>query len=101
MILAVFLLAIAVAFLRLKAWARAALEIASWVGLFYTAFQGIAWPFVWGRAFAKVELAGFSWYGPFTLISGITVILASLVSLVFVIRILRGPVIRPAMHRDL
>ncbi len=101
--LAVLLLAVAISFLRLKAWARLALEVVSWVGLFYTGLQAIVWPFIWSALFAGVKFpqptsSAIGLYGPFSLIAGIVLLAATIISMIVVIRHLRSTPIRNAMN---
>jgi len=95
------LLAVSAAqFLRLRAWARSALEAAMWLGLAYVVGFGIYWVLGWVEMSPGSAADGRA-PDAFTLFGGI---MGSLITLVFavpcviLIWLLRGAVVRQAMR---
>lgn len=88
-------------FLRLKAWARTALEWLSWLSLAYLAVAMIYWWRFWNAFTASGSFAGVSVdlapYRTPGLILGALLIAALAVPLGLMIRALRGPAVRRAL----
>jgi hypothetical protein len=103
-IFAIFILIASIQFLKLRAWARTALEVVSWLSLVYIVgfgiFGVIAWlnmtPSLPVEAESIGPLARFNILGA---IMGIAVIVVSSISFIVIIKFLRGTIIREAMHR--
>lgn len=58
---ALFAVAIGVSayfFLRLRPWARVAIQVVSWLVLLYAACFAVFWASVWGRTFARAVASG-------------------------------------------
>jgi hypothetical protein len=45
-------------FLRLRPWARVAIEVVTWLALLYAACFAVFWASVWGRTFARAVASG-------------------------------------------
>lgn len=85
--------------LRLKAWARSAVEVLCWVGVIWTLGFGIYWVYMWismaGQAPAAADAS--RWIGA---AMGAVVTLVFAVPLAIMIRYLRGNEARQAMSRS-
>ena len=64
LLLAIFILIASIEFLKLRAWARTALEVVSWLGLIYVISFGIFWVFNWVSMTAGTPASGQSGSGP-------------------------------------
>ena len=100
--LAVFILIASIQFLRLRRWARTALEVIAWLGLVYIVGFGIFWVASWLDITSSIPVTeGTS--GPSSIfdivgaIMGSVVALAWAVPLVVIIILLRGKTIRGAL----
>jgi len=84
--------------LRLKAWARSAVEVLSWLGLLWTVGFGVYWIYMWtsmtGQAPAEAD--AFQLMGA---VMGTVVTLVFAVPLAIMIRYLRSNEVRQAMSR--
>jgi lysylphosphatidylglycerol synthetase-like protein (DUF2156 family) len=110
--LAVVAIVAGIQFLKLRPWARAALEILSWISLIYVVGFGLFWVSTWStmtgqfpqQQDAPFDMETFKIVG---LVMGAFVTLAFAVPLAIMIKYLRGKVVREAMlqatptaHRD-
>lgn len=97
-VIAVIALWAGIDLLRLKAWARSAVEVLSWLGLVWTVGFGIYWVYMWvsmtGQASAGPDAS--QWMGA---AMGAVVTLVFAIPLVIMIRYLRGNEARQAMSR--
>ena len=92
---AALLLISAEQFLKLRAWARCALEVATWLGLVYVIGFGIFWVFNWVKVTPRVGAPD-----TFTILGavmGSVVTVVFLVPCVVLIWLLRGAAVRQAM----
>lgn len=104
LVLAAVAIVAGIQFLRLRLWARTALEILSWISLIYVMGFGLFWLSTWSTMtghfsqqnapfdIETFRIAGFA--------VGIFVTLAFAIPLGIMIKYLRGKVIREAMLRD-
>jgi hypothetical protein len=100
--LAIFVLIASIQFLRLRKWARSALEIISWLGLVYVVGFSIFWVVSWigitsGLPSALGSPAPSPLFSIFGAIIGACVAVAWSVPLVVIIMFLRGKMIREAV----
>lgn len=100
--LAVVLIAAGAAFLRLRAWARAAIEAMAWLAIAYHAAFGVYW--AWAMSAMSALMSGAPDappnFRPMLMIMtgfGLVMILVFTIPIVAVIRVLRGPVVRQAL----
>jgi hypothetical protein len=95
---AALLIVAGIGLLRLKAWARTAIEVLAWLGLAYNLGFGVFW--LWSLAAMSEGMpkdAGPAAVVPTMMVSGIVMIVAFSVPLVIVIRVLRGTNVREAI----
>jgi hypothetical protein len=100
--LAIFVLIVSIQFLRLRTWARSALEIIAWLGLLYVVAFGIFWIASWiGITSVLPSSAGAPEPSPlfsiFGAIIGLFVTVVWSVPFAVIIMFLRGKVIREAL----
>lgn len=92
-----FVIVAAVQFMRLRAWARTALEVVSWLGLAYVIGTGIMSVAAWGKISGMASKAGFgsapSAFGTMGLILSVGTMVVFAVPLIVVIWHLRGETI--------
>ena len=88
------------AFLRLKTWARTALEVLTWLGLMYSVCFGVFW--LWSLASMLRTAApgtgnglGYVMFG-----FGLVTIFGFLIPLIIILRTLRGQTVRNAVLGD-
>jgi hypothetical protein len=99
---ALFIIITCIQFLKLRAWARAALEGISWLGLVFVAGFGIFWIISWisatsGIAVAESTAGPPSIFGLIGIVMGVTIMAIWAVPLVVIIKFLRGIHIREAV----
>jgi hypothetical protein len=99
---AIFVMIASIQFLRLRSWARTALEIIAWLGLVYLVGFGIVWVVSWIGITSNIPLTeGVS--GPSSMFNIVGVVLGSVVTvcwallLVVIIIFLRAKTIRTAV----
>lgn len=101
-VFAIFILIAGIQFLKLRAWARIALEIVSYLGLIYTVGFGTFWVVSWISVTSRFPVAE-STVGPpalfniFGAVMGIVVIAVCVVPLIVIIKFLRGETIKEAV----
>jgi len=88
-------------FLKLRPWARTALEVVSWLGLVYVlgfgTFMVVSWVGMSNRMPVASSAQGAPpMFGIMGLVTGVVVIAVWTVPIVLIIKILRGPKIRDA-----
>lgn len=99
---AIFILIASIQFLRLRRWARTALEVVSWLGLVYMVGFGIVWVASWIGITSSIPLTEGT-PGPSPLFNIVSVVMGSLVAvcwavpLVVIIVFLRGKTVRGAL----
>lgn len=101
-LLGVFVIAAAIQFLRLRAWARSTLEVVSWLGLVYVLATGIMSVVAWGKMSGTVTLPASdnfpSAFGAMGLLFSVVTMVLFAVPLIVVIWYLRGETIKEAMR---
>ena len=89
--------------LRLKAWARSAIEALSWVGVIWTLGFGIYWAYMWismtGQMPKDAAPPGMDTFQVMGAVMGVVAMLMFAVPLVLMIRYLRGSEARGAITR--
>lgn len=85
--------------LRLKAWARSAVEVLSWLGLVWTVGFGAYWVYMWLSMTGQAP-AGADMFQMMGAAMGVVVTFAFAVPLVIMIRYLRGHEARQAVLRS-
>ena len=102
----IFLLIAGIQFLKLRSWARTALEVTSWLGLVYTVSFGIFWVYIWigmtsrlpsGETTPMGSPAMFTRFGA---VIGTVVMVTFTVPVVVIIKFLRGATIKTAVTRS-
>ena len=96
-ILAVIIIFFAVQFLRLKPWARTALEAITWLAVVATVVYGTYWIKGWLSVTSAADAAASGHYGSFGVAVAAAAILVNLVPAAIIIRYLRGQVVRDAL----
>ena len=81
------MIAAGAAFLRLRSWARAVIEVIAWLGLAYTVTFGVFWIWSLSSMMADVPMVAF----------GTVMIIAFSIPGIVIIRVARGPVVRQAI----
>jgi hypothetical protein len=86
-------------FLRLRPWARLAIQAVCWIVLFYFAAFGVFWTRIWGRAFVesvKTRSLSARSHGAITFLAGVGVCLAIVAGLTWLIGLLRSRRVKAA-----
>jgi lysylphosphatidylglycerol synthetase-like protein (DUF2156 family) len=104
LVLAAVAIVAGIQFLRLRSWARAALEILSWVSLIYVVGFGLFWLSTWSTMTGQFSQQDVQFdTGTLRIVGlavGAVITLAFAIPLGIMIKYLRGKVVREAMLRD-
>jgi hypothetical protein len=101
--LAIFILIASIQFLRLRRWARTALEVITWLGLVYVVGFGIFWVVSWIGITSNIPITEGT-PGPSSLFNIVGAVMGSVVALfwavplVVIIIFIRGKTIREALQ---
>ncbi|MEK6690913.1 MAG: hypothetical protein AABY78_06400 [Nitrospirota bacterium] len=101
-VLAIFMLIAGIQFLRLRAWARTALEVICWIGLIFSVGFGIFWVASWASItpdlpVAEGTLRQTKIINIIGMLMGIIVIVVWVVPIIVITKVLRGKTIREAV----
>ncbi len=102
LLVAIFVLVAAIQFLRLRAWARTALEVVTWLQLIYTVGFGLLWVGAWASIASNLPAGGDLPIsaGALTAVGvamGVGIALVFAVPCAVIIWVLRGEPVRRAM----
>ena len=99
-IISIFIIIIAFYFLKLRAWAKTAIETISWLGLIYFTCLGIYGLFIWKEIVSFVKETN-TQMGSFIFISHVATsvfVVLIIIALIVMIIFLRGKTIRDAVN---